>query len=175
MRKFIAGSLLAASLGGAVITSAALAGSAGASTWPDPTCNPGTTAPTPLGDITVSGVNPSSPQTTGTLQVCAENSPVINGTVSASGNANPPGGYLVADGNNSNPGAGAGYIGVEGGSSGQLNVVGCAQGDYNNGSSSTPTGPNDGTTDGANGNNVIVGTSGNSLSKINTPPCGVTS
>lgn len=180
MRKFLVGSLLVATIGGgAVVMGASSAFASG----PTEQCN--TYAPaTPVGTTGVDA--PGGANTSGELQVCENNSPVIDGTATASGNANPPGGYLVADGSGS-PGHATGYIGVEGGTSG-ANVVGCSAGDYNNtnpsssngGTNSDGTGgtsapsPNDGVTDGSNGNNVIVGSSGNTLADIASGPCSVT-
>ncbi|MHB8681013.1 MAG: hypothetical protein ACYDA2_02820 [Acidimicrobiales bacterium] len=155
MRKFLVGSLVAASLGAPVVTGVLLASPAGA----DPTCSSSNTAlpipaGTPLGAISVS-VPTFPPTTTGTLQVCSEGSAIINGTATASGSGGPSGvsGYAIANGNDT--GSPQGYIGVEGGGGpggGSANVVGCSSGDYNGGN-----GPNDGHTD-ANGNNIIVGT-----------------
>jgi hypothetical protein len=177
MRRFLVGSLVAASIGGGVVIMGATSALAG----PTEQCTTALPA-TPLG--TTSVLPPGGASTSGELQVCENNSPVVDGTLTAEGNANPPGGYLVADGSGS-PGHATGYIGVEGGTGG-ANVVGCSQGDYDNGSSTNPAnndglngtqapGPNDGsgTTD-ANGNNVIVGTSGNSLAETVTGPCSVT-
>lgn len=164
MRKFLAVSLLAGSLGAPVVTGVLLASPAGA----DPVCSANTPLPgTPLGDVSVSA--PSGANTGGTLQVCSENSPVINGTVTASGTAAPPGGYAIANGNDAGPGP-TGYIGVEGGTGG-VDVVGCYTGDYNNGSGTAPT-TNDGQTD-ANGNNVIASTSGQVDTSTLTGPCSV--
>jgi len=126
MRKFLTGSLLAASLGGGVVlTGTVLAGPAGAS----PTCAPGGQG---AGGITVNPGSSQVPPSSGTLQVCAENSSLpIEGTVTASGSASTASGYAVADGNDTNPGAGSGYVGVQGGaSSGGAQVVGCSSGDY---------------------------------------------
>ncbi|HAM03875.1 MAG TPA: hypothetical protein DCQ30_16865 [Acidimicrobiaceae bacterium] len=150
---------------------------AASATGPTTQCT--TSAPsTPLGDTSV--LAPGGANTSGEIQVCEANSPVVNGTVTAEGNANPPGGYLIANGD---PGSNAtGYIGVEGGTSG-ANVVGCSSGDYNNGTNSntdgtngtSAPGPNDGTgTTDANGNNIIVGTGGQSLAQTATGPCSVT-
>jgi len=178
MRKFLVGSLVAASVGGgAVITTSLVAsGIAGA----DPTCaSGGQVVPTPAGNVTVNPGSGQIPPSSGALQVCSEGSPAINGTATASGAASPGGadGYAVADGNSSNQGAGAGYVGVEGGStSGGAAVVGCSSGDY--ATSGTSTAPNDGTKD-ANGNNVIVNTNGGGSlpgnpSTLATGNCAVT-
>lgn len=178
MRKFLVGSLLVAAAGGGVVLSgAALAGASG----PTQQCN--TSGPVNPGGLgTISVLAPGGANTSGELQVCENGSPIVDGTVTAEGGATPtPGGYLVADGSGA-PGHATGYIGVEGGASG-ANVVGCSQGDYNNGTNSNTDGangtsgpgPNDGTgTTDANGNNVIVGTSGNSLAETATGPCSVT-
>ena len=183
MRRFLIGVLVAGAAGGGVVLSGVVAASA---SGPTTQCN--TNVPVgPLG--TTSVLAPSGANTSGELQVCESGSPVIDGTATAEGNANPPGGYAIADGSGS-PGHATGYIGVEGGTSG-ANVVGCSQGDYDNGqappnnsnsdgTSSTGTpqnapGPNDGagTTD-SNGNNIIVGSGGNSLAQTATGPCSVT-
>jgi hypothetical protein len=158
MRRFLVGLLLAGAAGGGVMMSGVVAASA---TGPTTQCD--TTLPgTPVGDTSV--LAPGGANTSGEIQVCESNSPVVDGTVTANGNANPPGGYLVANGD---PGSNAtGYIGVEGGTGG-VDVVGCATGDYNNGTNSntdgtngaSAPGPNDGATD-ANGNNVIVASNG---------------
>lgn len=174
MRRLIVGALLVAGSGGGVVLSGAMTASAAG-----PTQQCTTSAPsTPLGQTSV--LAPGGANTSGEIQVCENGSPVVDGTATAEGNANPPGGYLVADGSGT-PGHATGYIGVEGGTSG-ANVVGCSQGDYNNGTDSntdgtngtSAAGPNDGsgTTD-ANGNNVIVGSSGNSLAETATGPCSV--
>ena len=165
MRKFIVGSLLASAIGGGsmAVVAATTAGSAGA----DPTCYSGGQAVpvgAPLGTITV---NPGNGGTSGAIQVCSQGSSVINGTVTASGSATSASGYAIANGNTAeNPNGPTGYIGAEGGPSGAA-IVGCSSGDYNNGTDSnndgstgtSAPGPNDGTTD-ANGNNVILNTSG---------------
>jgi hypothetical protein len=177
MRKFLVGSLLFAAAGGGVVLSGAASSFA---TGPTEQCNTAVPAPTnALG--TTSVLAPSGPNTSGELQVCEDGSPIVDGTATAEGNANPPGGYAVADGSGA-PGHATGYIGVEGGTGG-ADVVGCSQGDYNNGTNSNTDGPNNtsgpgpndgaGTTD-ANGNNIIVGTDGNSLAETATGPCSVT-
>jgi hypothetical protein len=182
MRRILVGVLLAGAAGGGVILSGVVAASA---SGPTMQCN-STLPSTPLGSTQID--QPGGANTSGEIQVCETGSPIVDGTVTAEGNANPPGGYLVADGSGS-PGHATGYIGVEGGTSG-ANVVGCSQGDYDNGSSTNPAnldgtsstgqpeqapGPNDGTgTTDANGNNVIVGTSGNSLAETATGKCSVT-
>jgi len=181
MRRLLISALLVAGTGGGV----ALSGIAAASAGPTQQCD--TNAPgTPLGDTSV--LAPSGANTSGELQVCENDSPVVDGTATADGNANPPGGYAVADGAGA-PGHATGYIGVEGSESG-ANVVGCSEGDYDNGSSTNPAnldgtsstgtpeqapGPNDGagTTD-SNGNNVIAGSSGNSVADTASGPCSVT-
>lgn len=171
MRRFLVGSLLAASIGGGVVMTASTAFAG-----PTEQCN--TYAPaTPVGTTGV--LAPSGANTSGELQVCENNSPIVDGTVTADGNANPPGGYLIANGSGA-PGHATGYIGVEGGTSG-ANVVGCSAGDYNNGTNSnndgtsgtSAPGPNDGVTD-SNGNNIIVGSGGNTLADVASGPCSVT-
>lgn len=183
MRRFLVGVLVAGAAGGGVVLSGVVAASA---SGPTTQCN----TSVPLGPLgTTSVLAPSGANTSGELQVCESGSPIVDGTATAEGNANPPGGYAVADGSGS-PGHATGYIGVEGGTSG-ANVVGCSQGDYDNGQAppnnsnsdyTNPTtgqtsnapGPNDGagTTD-SNGNNIIVGTGGNSLAQTATGPCSV--
>jgi hypothetical protein len=74
----------------------------------------------------------TTPGTSGSIAVCTVSASPIKGAVEAGGSANPPSGYIVADGNSTNPGALAGYIGVQG-SSGGVQVVGCATGDYSPG------------------------------------------
>jgi hypothetical protein len=180
MRKFIVGTLLFAGAGGGVVLSGAAMSFA---SGPTTQCN--TPLPsTPLGQTSV--LAPSGASTSGELQVCESNSPIVNGTATAEGSGGPNGvtGYVVANGD---PGSNAtGYIGAEGTvspSTQSANVVGCSSGDYNNGTNSntdgtggtSAPGPNDGTgTTDANGNNVIVGTSGNSLAQTATGTCSVT-
>ena len=172
MRKLIISALLVAGSGAGVVLSGIATASA---SGPTEQCT--TSAPsTPLGQTSV--LAPGGANTSGELQVCENNSPVVDGTATAEGNANPPGGYVVADGSGS-PGHATGYIGVEGGTSG-ANVVGCSQGDYNNGTNSNTDGTN-GTSAGsggpapdANGNNIIVGSGGNSLAETASGPCAVT-
>jgi hypothetical protein len=91
--------------------------------------------PTGLGIIS----NPGAPGgTSGGITVCTVSQSPVQGAVTASGTAGPPpGGYIVADGNSTNQSALAGYIGVEGSSSG-VYVVGCSTGDYQAGAPSEP-------------------------------------
>jgi hypothetical protein len=176
MRKFLVGTLLFAGVGGGVVLSGAAMSFASGPTQQCDTPLPAT----PVG--TTSVLAPGGANTSGEVQVCENGSPIVDGTATAEGSAGPPpGGYAVADGSGA-PGGATGYIGVEGGAGG-ANVVGCSKGDYNNGTNSntdgangtSAPGPNDGsgTTD-SNGNNVIVGTSGNSLAQTATGPCSVT-
>ncbi|HUC36966.1 MAG TPA: hypothetical protein VMR97_07580 [Acidimicrobiales bacterium] len=181
MRKFLIGSLLAATFGGGAVSAGVVLASPAFATGPTTQCN--TSLPsTPLG--TTSVLAPSGASTSGELQVCESGSPVIDGTATAEGSGGSSGvnGYAVANGD---PGTNAtGYVGVEGGagpSGGSANVVGCSSGDYNNGTNSntdgtngtSAPGPNDGVTD-SNGNNVIVGSGGNTLSSVASGPCSVT-
>jgi hypothetical protein len=188
MRRVLVGALLLAGSGAGVLLSGVMSASAAGPTEQCHTNLPST----PLGQTSV--LAPSGASTAGELQVCENSSPVVDGTVTAEGSGGPGGvnGYVIANGQ---PGTNAtGYIGVEGtvgpSSSPSVNVVGCSSGDYDNGNPSNPAnldgtnsngqpeqapGPNDGqgTTD-ANGNNVIVGTSGNSLAETASGPCSVT-
>ncbi|GEM_PF-6680688 len=159
LRKFLAGSLMAASVtGGALAASAILAGPAVA----DGACSSGSAQPIPLGPLGTLTVNPGngSPSTSGTLAVCSSGSPVIDGSVTASGNAQGPSGYVIAQSAQPAGTPPQGYIGVESANGEQLAVVGCSTGAYNDGSGK-PTGPsgNDGTADTA-GNNVILDSNG---------------
>lgn len=177
MRRLLVGAVLVAGSGVGVL----LSGIATSSASPSQQCGSSPAVAVPgLGTTTF--LLPGGAASGGELQVCENNSPVVDGTVTAEGNANPPSGYLIANGDSSQSGHATGYIGVEGGTSG-ANVVGCSQGDYNNGTDSNTDGANgtsapgpsdgSGTTDG-NGNNVIVGTSGNSLADLASGPCSVT-
>ncbi|MHB8440362.1 MAG: hypothetical protein ACYDD4_14565 [Acidimicrobiales bacterium] len=178
MRKFLVGSLVLASMGsGAVVM-----GQAAFASGPTQQCNT-SVAKTPAGDVSV--LAPSGASTAGELQACSNSSPIVDGTATAEGSGGASGvnGYVIANGEPGSPATG--YIGVEGSAGptgGSANVVGCSSGDYSNGSATNPsnsdgsaTQPNDGpgTTD-SNGNNVIVGTNGNSLSQTATGNCAIT-
>jgi hypothetical protein len=141
MRKFLVGSLLAASVGsGAVIMSGTLAANA------DPTCFTGGTG-TPQGQP-VSVAENVDQSGSGWIQVCT--SGPVGGTVTAAGavnqsNPQQSAGYIVADGNSANPGPLGGYAGV---SSADNGIVACAAGDYNNGATSDNSNvPNSGDND----------------------------
>lgn len=120
------------------------------------------TDPTQSGQITDAAGNSG-------VQVCTP-----AGSLTVAGNQAAPSGYVIASGADTNPGAGAGFIGVEGGASG-VSVVGCSSGSYLTTDPAQPTGtPDDesSSTD-ANGNNVLITVGPGGPSQVSSvPPSG---
>ncbi|HUY64757.1 MAG TPA: hypothetical protein VMV14_09625 [Acidimicrobiales bacterium] len=146
LRKLIMSSVVAATISGGAMASTAFAQPAPGSVGPvsqyqgaNPPCFVST------GSNGIYAGQGTDPAGNTVFQVCAENASLpITGTVTAGGGASASGfaGYLVADGNGGNPGAAAGYIGLAGSGGtggGDLQIVGCSQGNYDpNGYANNP-------------------------------------
>src|SRR4051812_12183065 len=69
----------------------------------DVTCGDGEAVATPAGTVVVYGLPNGAPSSSGALEICSADSPVVQGRVIAEGDAATQSGYIAADGDKDNP------------------------------------------------------------------------